>query len=520
MKQQFCTTLQCVLAATTLSACSEMATTQNPLAPTSPQVARAQESPQANRALHPMAEYDYAVDFNFPQASGSPYEPSGIVYGSSGAPIYGTSLSTWGSCVDCGGSAVFEVIPSTSQMSIVYTFPPDAALVETGVITDSTGSLYGTSYYGGAACGQSPDGGCGFIFKLTPNGSGWTETTLHTFSGGNDGAFPSGPLLILNQTLWGVANGGGNGGCADEIGCGVVYEISTSGTNFTVTHSFSGSDGYYPIGNLIAEDGTLYGTADRGGTGSCDSTLGCGTVFAMTPSGSEFATRHNFTGSNGSDGATPGGGVTYYNGMLYGTTALGGTSTCPAQGENPIGCGTIFQMTTAGGSYAIARNFNPAPNNEAPLPSGLIVDANGYLYGTAEDGGGCTNTKFPEGCGFIFRLYSSSGAYTVLHDFQGPTADGAFPFMSPLGGGVNELLRHHRRPFAGGAAAAIESSTLPFAIVPASAASIRGKRPKSDSLELLYGVTAEGGNGSCGGPGCGTFYQIDSTVESNAKRMP
>ena len=47
----------------------------------------------------------------------------------------------------------------------------------TGLIADSMGNLYGTTYLGGGTgCGGN---GCGIIFKLTPSGGKWIETASH-----------------------------------------------------------------------------------------------------------------------------------------------------------------------------------------------------------------------------------------------------------------------------------------------------------------------------------------------------
>jgi uncharacterized repeat protein (TIGR03803 family) len=81
----------------------------------------------------------------------------------------------------------------------------------------------------------------------------------------------------------------------------------------------------------------LYGTTWGGGATNC----GCGTVFAVTPSGSETVL-HRFEG--GKDGAFPSAGLINVGGILYGTTYAGGGGNCPASRSFPGGCGTIFSI--------------------------------------------------------------------------------------------------------------------------------------------------------------------------------
>lgn len=78
-----------------------------------------------------------------------------------------------------------------------------------------TGTLYGTTHFGGAT-------NRGVVFRLTPNGSGWTETVLHSFAGTSDGANPSARPVINTQTgqLYGATLHGGT------FDSGVVYEIT------------------------------------------------------------------------------------------------------------------------------------------------------------------------------------------------------------------------------------------------------------------------------------------------------
>ena len=84
------------------------------------------------------------------------------------------------------------------------------------LVFDAAGTLYGTTVGGGV---DNP----GTIFKLAPSSTGWTETVLYSFTGGNDGAYPSVPLVmggasrLYGTTLWGGPAGDTTGGVAFEF---------------------------------------------------------------------------------------------------------------------------------------------------------------------------------------------------------------------------------------------------------------------------------------------------------------
>src|SRR5438132_2963040 len=102
-----------------------------------------------------------------------------------------------------------------------------------GVTLDRDGNLYGTAVTGGSG---SCEGGCGVAYKLTNNGGTWTQTVIHAFTGGNDGAGPGARLTVdSNGDVYGMAPTGG------AFGSGTIYRIREArpGTwKFGVIHTF------------------------------------------------------------------------------------------------------------------------------------------------------------------------------------------------------------------------------------------------------------------------------------------
>jgi uncharacterized repeat protein (TIGR03803 family) len=180
----------------------------------------------------------------------------------SGGNLYGT---TFGGGAFAGGT-IYK-IDSAGTETLLYSFgkvAEDGANPEASLIRDSAGNFYGTTNGGGTAK-------LGTVFKLDSSGH---ETILHTFTGGTDGANPDGALVRDSAgNLYGTATFGGS------ANYGVVFEIDASGKE-TILHTFSGqSDGGNPQSTLILDPaGNLYGSAGGGGGGAR-----YGTLFKLVP---------------------------------------------------------------------------------------------------------------------------------------------------------------------------------------------------------------------------------------------
>jgi uncharacterized repeat protein (TIGR03803 family) len=286
-------------------------------------------------------------------------------------------------------------------------------------------------------------------------------TTLYNFTGGTDGGSPFSTLAKDKQgNLYGTAFAGGNeqGNCDYDFnygtGCGTVFELTSSGKNWTlqVIYSFQGSpnDGGNPNYEPLVFDkaGNLYGTTVLGGDFTClQGSPGCGTVFKLAPSENGWTDTllYKFTWVN-NDGAFPSPGLVFdKKGSLYSTTFNGGS----------YGFGAVYQITPSGTRNAIYSFTNQA-DGSGPY-GGVVLDKKGNLYGTTSVGG---STACGGGCGTVFKI-APDGTETVLHSFTGGS-DGIWPWASV---------------------------TL-------------------DKNGNIYGTTSEGGNTECGGVGCGIVFKI------------
>jgi uncharacterized repeat protein (TIGR03803 family) len=297
--------------------------------------------------------------------------PSGPLLMDKSGTLYGTTV--WGGASNQG--AAFK-LTSAGDETVLYSFagyPSDGSNPEGGVIRDPNGNLYGTTDQGGqgAGCGGYPYG-CGILFELDPAGH---ETILHTFNGEGDGAHPwAGVLRDSAGNLYGTTVDGGT------VGLGTIFKLDPAGT-LTLLHSFAGTDGAYPYGPVIRDTkGNLYGATYEGGRSQV------GTVFKLNQAG-KLTVLHNFTGNT--DGAYPPAGlVRDAAGNLYGTTAQGGSSS---------NMGTVFKVDTTN-KETILHSFTTPRQGMLP-EAGLRLDKAGNLFGNTYYGGPRSSND-----GTIFKL--------------------------------------------------------------------------------------------------------------------
>jgi uncharacterized repeat protein (TIGR03803 family) len=272
-----------------------------------------------------------------------------------------------------------------------------------GVIQGSDGNLYGTTYLGG-------DKGGGVVYKVTLDG---TYTVLRNLGQDKlDAVLPyAGLVQAPDGNLYGTTL---RGGTSDK---GTVFRVSTTGSEFSIIHSFNGQTGENPEGALVAgADGNLYGTTLQGGDGNR------GTVFKITTSGT-LTTLYSFPSLGAfnaqgqainATGANPRAGLLLAaDGNFYGTAYQGGTA----------GYGTVFKVTPAGALTVLHAFAGPSFGGAFPL-SDVTQDAAGNLYGTTEFGGYLNQ-------GTAWRI-DASGQFRLLHAFNGGVLDGYKPYANLL----------------------------------------------------------------------------------------
>ena len=345
-------------------------------------------------------------------------DPAGSLYGTS---VQGGAF---------GGGTVFQLTPSGTGWThtVLYSFTggADGGEPYKGVTLDAHGNLYGTAVTGGSGVCE---GGCGVAFKLTKSGTTWTQSVIHAFAGGNDGSGPGAGLAFDKGNLYGMTATGG------DFGLGVIYKLHQDQSgNWTesVIHSFTGgTDGSSgSAGRLISDQaGNLYGVATTGGAN------GQGTAFELVRSQNgnwKFKTLYAFKGDP--DAGFPYGALVFdASGNLYGTTYYDGANDLGAvyqlistgtgkwkekvlysfQGGNDsnssignlvidgagnlygttseggVGFGTIFKVTrNANGKWieSVVHSFQSVPDG-AFAYNGMIPDGLGNFFGATVHGG-------------------------------------------------------------------------------------------------------------------------------------
>jgi uncharacterized repeat protein (TIGR03803 family) len=417
--------------------------------------------------------YNLTTLVSFSSSGASPH--GGLVLDSSSGNLFGTT-SVGGTS---GDGTVFELSPAgggSYNLTTLISFNNNTnGAVPYGdlVLDSSTGDLFGTTT-------DSPDGGGGTVFKLSPAGGGsYNLTTLAIFTD-SDGDSPTGGLVLDGSSnLFGTTSSGG----ASENG--TVFELSPAGGgsyNLISLISFNTSDGAQPYGNLALDsrNGNLFGTTSLGG-----SAASAGTVFELSPTdgGSySFTTLANFART---EGIAPGAGLILdtSTGDLFGTTSAGGLSSD----------GTVFELSPAGAGYDLTTLFSFSGGNGINPDGSLILDGQGDLYGTTVGGGS-------SGDGTVFELSPVDDGYnlTTLVSFSG--TNGLHPSGSLILDSSGDL-------FGTTSNSVFELSPVGGAYILTTLASTGGDNLVLDSATGdLFGTTPGGGDSNDG-----TVFQLSPT---------
>jgi uncharacterized repeat protein (TIGR03803 family) len=355
--------------------------------------------------------------------------PNGLIEGVDGA-LYGTTA--YGGTN--GSGIVYKLSLDGSSYSVLHQFPQtdEDGSLPIGLVQGRDGALYGTTFYGGI---YSYPSSFGTVFKLNPDGSGYTVIHSFRYVNDDDGAQPNGRLVQTpDGVLYGTTSSGGTNGAGTVFrvnidgsgrralyhfpedsgdagglvqgsdakfygttsgGTGTVFALNGDGYGYNVLHRFSGSDGGSPLPGLVeGSDGALYGTTYTGGS------QGAGSVFRLSKNGGGFQVIHSFA-TNGIDGQNPVAGlVEGSDGALYGATGFGNTNFL----------GTVFKLNKDGSNYQVLHVFSTTDGANCNAP--LVQGRDGALYGTTYNWGTA------HGGGIVFRINMDGSSYRVLHEFD------------------------------------------------------------------------------------------------------
>jgi uncharacterized repeat protein (TIGR03803 family) len=211
---------------------------------------------------------------NFAGADGA--NPVGLIL--SGNTLYGAA--EFGG--DSGFGTVFKLNIDGSGFTTLHVFADNT---DGG---DPVGLILAGNTLYGALGSSSPNNPSGKLFALNTNGAAFTilysftalqNTNRYGFPTNSDGANPTGRLILSGNSLCGTTEDGGS------AGGGTIFRLNIDGTGFTTLHSFAGNnDGAYPRAGLTLSGHMLYGTTPGiiwGLSGSC-------TVFRVKIDGTGF----------------------------------------------------------------------------------------------------------------------------------------------------------------------------------------------------------------------------------------
>ena len=347
------------------------------------------------------------------------FPSAGLTSDSSGA-LYGTTALDGAAS---GGTVFMLTPPAAGQTNwteaTLWSFgrAQDGATPVGTLLADRSGSgvLYGTTSRGGSH-------GLGTVFSLTPPAGGvgpWTEAVLWNFSGQASGATPMAALVQTKAgELIGTTSAGG------DAGAGLIFLLTpptATGASWTFSKVWiftGGADGAAPTGTLEPDGaGSFFGTAQFGGSGNCpmarwpyygepDSVTapalnapyvgsggnGCGLVYRVSPStgqGTEWTQTILWTFQGGQDGANPVASVLRDKaGVLHGTTPLYGGLPAPGKLE-PAFSGNVFTLTPQpDGSYSEQTITDFSFKQAGFYPrAGLVAGPSHRYYGTNSYGG-------------------------------------------------------------------------------------------------------------------------------------
>ena len=333
-------------------------------------------------------------------------DPTGNFYGVTRSGVY--PYGTCGTVFHMTTGGTFSEIYSFGNTISEYCDGPLTGSIPSSGLVLAGGNYYGTTTYDT----DEPPYGHGTVYRMTPSGA---VTWLHFFDD-TDGAYPITALTLGGDgNLYGTTNESG-------AGYGTVFQMTLSG-NFTTLHTFQDSDGASPASALLwGTDGNLYGTTSSGGPLPQSRNIGCcGTIFKLTPDGA-LTILHYF---NGTDGNYPIGLTIGNDGNFYGTTqgdglAAMGTVFRLALCTPPQACTSTTltsgpSPTSYGDTVTLTAHVTPTSGSGAPTGLVTFTDGGAPLGSVALTGG----TAFLETSTLSLGLHSIAAYYAGNGAFQG-----------------------------------------------------------------------------------------------------
>jgi uncharacterized repeat protein (TIGR03803 family) len=325
--------------------------------------------------------------------------------------LYGIIASTDTSC-----GVVYRLSPSASgswTYTNLYSFncnSTDGESPSSGLTMDRAGNLYGVTAYGGAYDGGSYEGG--IVYELTRAANGtWSEQILYNFGSQDPGGYQPQTELVFDSAgnIFGVTTLGGDNNCNTDLaskslttGCGAVFELTQSNGAWSesVLYTFTtpagyGNWGYFgPITGLTMDSrSNLYGSTTYSFYELQPNSPGSWTYVSLAPPvyGPLLMDKH---------------------GNFYGDSSQGGN-----------GNGFVFELQNASGVWTLNTIYTfPSPNVYLDPFGGLVMDANGHLFGTTY------RSYIANDNGAVFELIpSAGGTWTEGTIFQFPVVDGSYP---------------------------------------------------------------------------------------------
>jgi uncharacterized repeat protein (TIGR03803 family) len=459
---------------------------------------------------------DFTGAFNGSNPYGSLLLSGGVLYGmtrNGGASGLGCIFS-----INTDGSGYYKMLDFTGAAN---GSGPYGSLIISG------GILYGMTFSGGST-------GSGCIFKINPDGSGYTK--IFDFTGAGTGIGPEGSLSISGDMLFGMTRGGGT------AGCGAIFKVKTDGSGFVRLYSFPSMPlGCNPYGSLTLNGNLLYGMTNSGGVSDM------GMIFKIDTVGAGYTTLYQFSGA--SNGSNPFGSLVINGADMYGMTSSGGA--------NNLGC--IFKILTSGSGYTKMMDFSGATNGSTPYGSfalsgstlygmtalggannsgclfkintdgsgfSKILDCGGALYGSKPYGSLCvvgtelfgmTYLGGNEGKGCIFKINSDGTGFTNMYSFSG-TSNGSKPYGSLIvSGGILYGMTNRGGTSDAGCIFSINTNGTGYTKLLDFTGVATGSYPYG-SLTLdggiLYGMTNQGG-----ASGFGCIFKINTNGTGFSKLL-